>query len=242
MGLQDAAESTYKLNGVYPAIVTDVEDPEQLMRVLLSFPWLSDTFVSNWARVVQIGASEGMGMQIMPEPLDEVLVAFENGQLDSPYVLGGLYSADRLGGIPAEELIEGTTLIRAFTSREGHQLIFNDSPEDSALTINTTFGTSCMIRLSPETGITITTVEGQPIVINSDSDVTVNAEGAVEINATDVSISGEGAIEITAAGAISIEASEINLAADGAVSIEASEISLVAGEINVAGGIVSLGA
>ena len=242
MGLQDAAESTYKLNGVYPAIVTDVEDPEQLMRVLLSFPWLSETFVSNWARVVQMGASEGMGMQIMPEPLDEVLVAFENGQLDSPYVLGGLFSADRLGGVPAEELIEGTTMIRAFTSRDGHQLLFNDSPELSSLTINTTFGSSCMIRLSPETGITIETVEGQPIVINSAAEVTVNAEGAVVINSTDVSISGEGAIEITAAGAISLEASEINLSADGAVSIEASEISLLAGEINVAGGIVSLGA
>ncbi len=242
MGLQDAAESTYKLNGVYPAIVTDVEDPEQLSRVLLSFPWLSETFVSNWARVVQAGASAGMGMQIMPEPLDEVLVAFENGQLDSPYVLGGLYSADRLGGVPAEELIEGTTMIRAYTSRDGHQLIFNDSPELSSVMINTTFGSSCIIRLSPEEGITIETIEGQPIILNSAAEVTVNAEGAVVINSSDVSISGEGAIEITAAGAISLEASEINLAADGAVSIEASEISLVAGEINVAGGIVSLGA
>jgi uncharacterized protein involved in type VI secretion and phage assembly len=242
MGLQDAAEAPFKLNGVYPAIVTDVEDPEQLSRVLLSFPWLSDTFVSNWARVVQAGAGEGLGMQIMPEPLDEVLVAFENGQLDAPYVLGGLYSADRLGAIPPEELIEGVPMIRAFTSREGHQLIFNDSPELSSVILNTTFGASCMIRLSPETGITIETVEGQPIVLNSASEVTVNAEGAVVLNAAEVTISGEGAVEISAAGAVSVEASEINLAADGAVSIESDVISLTAGEINIAGGIVSLGA
>jgi len=242
MGLQDAAEAPFKLNGVYPAIVTDVEDPEQLSRVLLSFPWLSDTFVSNWARVVQAGAGEGLGMQIMPEPLDEVLVAFENGQLDAPYVLGGLYSADRIGAIPPEELIEGVPMIRAFTSREGHQLIFNDSPELSSVILNTTFGASCMIRLSPETGITIETVEGQPIVLNSASEVTVNAEGAVVLNAAEVTISGEGAVEISAAGAVSVEASEINLAADGAVSIESDVISLTAGEINIAGGIVSLGA
>jgi hypothetical protein len=147
-----------------------------------------------------------------------------------------------MGGVPPEELIEGTTMIRAYTSRDGPQLVFNDSPELSSVMINTTFGTSCILRLSPETGITIETVEGQPIIINSAAEVTVNAEGAVVINSSDVSISGEGAIEITAAGAISIEASEINLSADGAVSIEASEISLLAGEINVAGGIVSLGA
>lgn len=257
MGLQGAAEAPFKLNGVYPALVTDVEDPELMNRVLLSFPWLSETFVSNWARVVQAGAGEGLGMQIMPEPTDEVLVAFENGQLDSPYVLGGLYSADRVGGVPAAELIEGTTMIRAFTSREGHQLLFNDNPDDSSLTIQTTFGASCIVRLSPESGITISTIEGQPIIINSDAEVTVNAEGAVvinasevtlsgegavEINGADVSITAEGAVEITTDGAITFTGSEINLASEGSVSIEADMISLVAGEINIAGGIVSLGA
>ena len=257
MGLQGAAESSFKLNGVYPAIVTDSEDPEFLGRVLLSFPWLSETFISNWARVVQAGAGEGLGMQILPEPTDEVLVAFENGQLDSPYVLGGLYSADRLGAIPAAELVIGTPMMRAFTSREGHQLIFNDNPEASSLTVQTTFGASCIVRLSPETGISISTIEGQPITVNSAAEVTINSEGAVLINSSevtvsgegavaingaDVSISAEGAIEITTEGVVSLTGSEINLASEGAVSIEADVISLTAGEINIAGGIVSLGA
>ena len=257
MGLQGAAESSFKLNGVYPAIVTDVEDPEFLGRVLLSFPWLSETFISNWARVVQAGAGEGLGMQILPEPTDEVLVAFENGQLDSPYVLGGLYSADRLGAVPAAELVIGTPMIRAFTSREGHQLLFNDNPETSSLTLQTTFGASCIVRLSPETGISISTIEGQPITVNSDAEVTINSEGAVLINSSEVTVSGkgavaingadvsitaEGAIEISTEGVVSLTGSEINLASEGSVSIEADVISLVAGEINIAGGIVSLGA
>ena len=257
MGLQGAAESSFKLNGVYPAIVTDVEDPEFLGRVLLSFPWLSETFISNWARVVQAGAGEGLGMQILPEPTDEVLVAFENGQLDSPYVLGGLYSADRLGAVPAAELVIGTPMIRAFTSREGHQLLFNDNPETSSLTLQTTFGASCIVRLSPETGISISTIEGQPITVNSDAEVTINSEGAVLINSSEVTVSGkgavaingadvsitaEGAIEISTEGVVSLTGSEINLASEGSVSIEADVISFVAGEINIAGGIVSLGA
>ena len=257
MGLQGAAESSFKLNCVYPAIVTDVEDPEFLGRVLLSFPWLSETFISNWARVVQAGAGEGLGMQILPEPTDEVLVAFENGQLDSPYVLGGLYSADRLGAVPAAELVIGTPMIRAFTSREGHQLLFNDNPETSSLTLQTTFGASCIVRLSPETGISISTIEGQPVTVNSDAEVTINSEGAVLINSSEVTVSGkgavaingadvsitaEGAIEISTEGVVSLTGSEINLASEGSVSIEADVISLVAGEINIAGGIVSLGA
>jgi phage protein D len=240
-GLATPPRQLPTLHGVYPAIVTDVEDPEGLGRVLLSFPWLAETYVSTWARVIQAGAGPSMGTQILPEPLDEVLVAFENGQLDAPYVLGGLYSIERQGAIGAETLVQGVTMKRAFTSRTGHQLIFDDSPETPGVLLQTTFGASCMIRMSPETGIVISTVEEQPIVINSASEVTVNSEGAVVINAADVTINGEGDVSISAEGAIEISAAEeLNLAATS-VTVEAEDISLVAGEINIAGGIVSLG-
>ena len=244
-GLQGAAEPrvTSRLHGVYPAIVTDSEDPEQLGRVLLSFPWLNTTYVSTWARVVQAGASEGMGMQNIPEPLDEVLVAFGNGQLDSPYVIGGLYNLERQPGVPWEEAVEGVPVVRAFTSRMGSQILFMDDPEAPGLVLNTTMGASTLIRLSPETGIEIITVEGQPIVITSDSDVTINSEGAVTVNAAaveingegDVSISAEGALELTAGGEIAISAASINIEAE-------ADASLIAPAVDITGGIVSLGA
>ena len=243
MGLGDAATtSPPRLTGVYPAVVTDVEDPEGLGRVLLSFPWLAEAYVSPWARVVQAGAGPMMGTQILPEPLDEVLVSFENGQLDSPYVLGGLYSTERRGAIGAATLVQGVPMKRAFTSREGHQLIFDDSPETPGIMIQTTFGASCLVRLSPETGIMITTIEEQPIIITSASDVTINSEGAVIVNSADVTINGEADISISAEGAIEISAAEeLNIAASS-LTIEAEDISLLAGEINIAGGIVNLGA
>lgn len=244
-GLQGAAEPrmTSKLHGVYPAIVTDSEDPEMLGRVLLSFPWLDPTYVSNWARVVQAGAGEVMGMQIIPAPMDEVLVAFGNGQLDSPYVLGGLYNLERQPGVPWEEAIEGVPVIRGFTSRLGNQLLFMDDPEAPGLVLNTTMGASTIIRLSPETGIEIMTVEGQPIVITSASDVTISSEGAVSVNAAavtingegDVSISAEGALELTAGGEIAISAASINLEAE-------VDASMVAPALDLTGGIVNLGA
>jgi len=244
-GLQGAAETrpTSKLHGVYPAIVTDSEDPEQMGRVLLSFPWLDPMYVSNWARVVQAGASEGMGMQIIPEPTDEVLVAFGNGQLDSPYVLGGLYNLERIPGVPWEEAVEGVPMIRAFTSRMGSQLMFMDDPEAPGVILNTTMGASTLIRLSPETGIEIITVEGQPIVITSASDVTISSEGAVEVNAAavmingegDVSISAEGALELTAGGEIAITAASVNIEAE-------ADASLIAPAVDITGGIVNLGA
>lgn len=249
-GLGDAAETPGGFHGVYPAIVVDVEDPEQMGRVLLSFPWLNDEYVTSWARVVQAGAGELTGWQIMPEPTDEVLVAFANGQLDTPYVLGGLYSAEREPGTPWEEVIEGAPMQRVYTSRDGHQIIFDDSPENSALTLKTTFGASCMIRMSPEEGITITTLEGQPITINSEAEVTINAEGEVLINASDVTINGEGAVTIAAEGELSITAASLNFESEGeislssaiAISMESPEITLEGLEVNVGGAIVTLGA
>ncbi|NDA11982.1 MAG: hypothetical protein EBZ15_05005, partial [Actinobacteria bacterium] len=242
-GLQDAAVTSSKLTGVYSAIVTDTEDPEAMGRVLLSFPWLSETYVSPWARVVQPGAGEMLGWQILPEPTDEVLVAFENGQLNSPYVIGGLYSQDRRGAIPFGEIVQGAPMIRAYTSRDGHQLIFNDSPENTSLTIQTTLGASCMIRLSPESGIEIMTIEEQPIIITSASDVTVNSEGAVLVNASDVTINGEGDVSVSAEGALELSsAGELSIAASS-INVEASgDISLVAPAVDVSGGIVNLGA
>ena len=51
-----------------PAIVigqvSDVSDPEQPGRVKLTFPWLSDDYVSDWARTVQPGAGKDRGWQV----------------------------------------------------------------------------------------------------------------------------------------------------------------------------------
>src|SRR6266536_1231299 len=80
------------LPGVAVAQVTDVRDPDDLGRVKLKFPWMSDTFVSDWARVLQPGAGPQRGGVVLPEVNDEVLVAFEHGDLRRPYVVGGLYN------------------------------------------------------------------------------------------------------------------------------------------------------
>lgn len=248
-GLGDAAETPGNLTGVYPAIVVDVEDPEQMGRVQLSFPWLSIEYVSPWARVVQAGAGPELGWQILPEPTDEVLVAFSNGQFDAPYVLGGLYNAERQGGVPWEEVVQGVPMVRAYTSRDGHQLVFDDSPENTSLTINTTFGSSCMIRLSPEEGILITTIEGQPITINSQAEITINADAEITMNAAELTINGEGAVTIAAEGEMSLTAASLNLESEGEISLSASvismegaEITMEGAEVNVAGAIVTLGA
>ncbi|GGK00714.1 type IV secretion protein Rhs [Streptomyces camponoticapitis] len=84
--------------GLVSGTVTDTQDPEGSGRVKVRFPWLSDEYASDWARTAQSGGTSG-GEAFIPEVGDEVLVGFEHGHLDRPFVLAGLYNGkDRPGG------------------------------------------------------------------------------------------------------------------------------------------------
>jgi len=74
--------------GVAPAIVVDARDPKGLGRVRVRYPWHERPDDGFWARV-----ATPLGVPIVgasPEVGQEVLVAFERGDLRAPYVVGGL--------------------------------------------------------------------------------------------------------------------------------------------------------
>ncbi|HMN27305.1 MAG TPA: phage baseplate assembly protein V, partial [Caldilineaceae bacterium] len=78
---------TERMKGVVIGLVTDVDDPEELGRVRVEFPWLSDDNVSDWARVASALASSSLGMFFQPEVGDEALVAFEMDDIDTESVV-----------------------------------------------------------------------------------------------------------------------------------------------------------
>ncbi|UZI29976.1 VgrG-related protein [Streptomyces sp. VB1] len=97
-GGSPAAAGGGRCAGLVSGTVTDTQDPEGSGRVKVRFPWLSDEYASDWARTAQSGGTGG-GEAFIPEVGDEVLVGFEHGHLDRPYVLAGLYNGqDRPGG------------------------------------------------------------------------------------------------------------------------------------------------
>ena len=78
------------LPGVYRAVVTRADDPEQRGRVEIEVPSVSP-FTRAWAPMI----THRRESFFVPEPGDEVLVAFEAGDLDSPFVLGMLWGSSR---------------------------------------------------------------------------------------------------------------------------------------------------
>jgi uncharacterized protein involved in type VI secretion and phage assembly len=80
------------LFGVYRATVTESKDPEGRGRVRVTIPSV-DPGEQAWAELATLMAGDGYGTWFRPDPGDEVLVAFEAGDLRRPFVIGALWGA-----------------------------------------------------------------------------------------------------------------------------------------------------
>lgn len=120
-----------RMPGLAIGVVTDIrEGKSERGWVRLKFPWLDDTYVTDWVRTVQWGGQGGGGV-FSPEVNDEVLVGFEQGLLDSPYVLGGLYNGvDKPSphDVPLVDPTSGKVNRRSLVSRSGNRLELLDAP------------------------------------------------------------------------------------------------------------------
>ncbi|WP_435210111.1 phage baseplate assembly protein V [Streptomyces sp. bgisy034] len=89
---QETAPAGGGFLGVVIGIVRNNRDPQGLGRVKVELPWLADGTLTDWARVAVPMAGPGTGFFFLPEPDDEVLVAFEHGNPEVPYVVGALWN------------------------------------------------------------------------------------------------------------------------------------------------------
>ncbi|MFI6903075.1 VgrG-related protein [Nonomuraea sp. NPDC050394] len=177
--------------GLVPAIVSDVHDPAGQGRLRLSMPWLADGYTSGWARVITAGAGSERGAVLPAEVGDEVLVGFENGDFDHPYVLGGLYNGqDAPPGLSASMIdrVSGEVNVRALVSRAGHRLELVDSVTDGSGVLLASGDERLTVRLDALTGM---------VAIKGANGVSIDAgNGPLELKGARVTMSGLADVEI----------------------------------------------
>lgn len=172
--------------GVYVALVTDVQDPDGLGRVRVRLPWATDPDGSPydpWARVATLMAGYNRGTWFIPEPDDEVLVAFEAGDPRSPVVIGGLWN----GVDTPPEQMDSNNNIRSITSRSGITVTFDDTDGGVQFTIETPGGQKIVCADTPAS-IDMTDSSGNQITMDS-SGITLTTGMNVTINATMLKVS-----------------------------------------------------
>jgi uncharacterized protein involved in type VI secretion and phage assembly len=213
LGLATAGTSSHaaesRIYGVVVALVTNNNDPDGLGRVKLKFPWLSDSYESDWARLVQLGAGPSSGAVFMPEVNDEVLVAFEHGDPGKPYVVGGLWNGrdkPRLG----EGLTDnGRIKRRGFVSRKGHRVVLFDGDDKSGIGL---LSADSKLTLSlNETKTEIHVKSDGTIVIESTGNLTVKSSANLNVEASgNLTLKGGGTVKIQGA-TVDIDGTPITL-------------------------------
>lgn len=237
-GLTSGAARSTGIAGVVVAQVSDVNDPAGQGRVKLTFPWLSDDYVSDWARTVHPGAGKNRGAMVLPEVGDEVLVAFEQHDPQRPYVLGGLYNGVDTPSTAGPALIDpgsGAVNRRSLISRNGHRIDLLD--EDGKIE-----------GITAETGdhqlmISLDAV-GTKIVVHSDGTVVIEGKRGIVIDAasadlhlkgrkialdasTGVTVSGgSGAVDIETQAALSLKGTTVKVAATAANVITGAPVKI----------------
>lgn len=175
------------LQGVYTASVADNRDPEGQARVFVRVPGVADTGV--WARVATMMAGRNRGTMFIPEVGDEVLVAFERGDLRLPYIIGALWNGkDRP---PLSSADAATT--RLIRSRSG--VTFRIDDKATSLVIETPGGQRITLADGPGS-VRVEDQNGNSITLAT-SGVTINASAKVTVNASTVEVSA-GMITVNA--------------------------------------------
>jgi uncharacterized protein involved in type VI secretion and phage assembly len=126
-------KKTEKMDGVVVGIVKDLDDDEHQGRIRVQFPWLGETPLSAWAPVAAALAGKKRGAFLMPEKDDEVLVAFERGDFDHPFIIGFLWNG-------ADAPPETTNQNRVILTPGGHTLRFEDKEGDRRVILRSSGG------------------------------------------------------------------------------------------------------
>lgn len=87
-------EGTIKKSEPQLATVTSIDDPMQMGRIQICYPWQNEDencpYSSPWIRISAACTTDGGGLKFMPQEGDEIMVGYENGNIERPYMIGSL--------------------------------------------------------------------------------------------------------------------------------------------------------
>jgi uncharacterized protein involved in type VI secretion and phage assembly len=193
-----------RIAGVVVGLVTNNQDPEELGRVKVKFPWFSDTDEGHWARIAVPMAGNLYGFYFLPEVDDEVLVAFEQGDARFPYVVGALWNGKDK---PPEKNGDGKNNVRSIKSRSGHVIRLTDEDGKEKIEIIDKTGSNRIVFDTAK----------NTIQIEADKDITLSAaQGSIKLKAQKIEVESTADTEIKAGAGMNVKASA-NLVIKGAM-------------------------
>lgn len=216
--------------GVVTAVVTNITDPKNQGRVKVKFPWMDDATESSWARVVSVGAGPEAGLACIPQVNDEVLVAFEHGDFNNPFVLGGLWSAKHKPPRPTMDAQNTERAsVRTWRSLKGHFIAMHETSKEKKIEITTAAGHKILLDDNNNL-IELKSAGGYKVALNEKGqkiEVIHPVGQKVTLESSKIAVEGNAVVEVKSAGKLSLEASGmIDIKAGGPVNIKGAVVNI----------------
>jgi uncharacterized protein involved in type VI secretion and phage assembly len=192
--IQDTESTELRIYGVTVAQVINNIDISGLGRVQLRLPWLPGVY--PWARVAVPMAGLNRGTYFIPQVKDEVLVAFNHGDIREPYVIGSLWNGqDR----PPAQLPNDAVTKRIIRTPLGHEIEFDDAKQ--SITITST--TKQKVTIDPKKIEMTTAGDTATVKLDTAGNASVQAKFSIELKAPAIRIQG-ATVEVKSTASTSI--------------------------------------
>jgi uncharacterized protein involved in type VI secretion and phage assembly len=208
--LENSRSEEQQIYGLGIGRVINNIDATGMARVQVSLPWLPG--IEPWARIVTPSAGALRGIYFVPQVDDEVIVAFNHGDVADAYVLGSLWNT--LDRPPASQPTDPVTKRLIVTPAK--QTIAIDDVEQSVTITNAT-------RQKIEAGIDAVRLEAGTVPPPARSSVKLDSQGNVTI---------EGAVSITLkAPNITIDGTNVTIKGAASATLQSAGDCVIKGTL-----------
>ncbi len=164
----------------------------------------------SWCSVIVPMGGPGRGMVFLPEPGDQVVVAFEQGDSDMGFILGAIWTDTQnppeLDGQPKKNNL------RLIRSRSGHQLRFDDTPGKERVEVVDKDGTRKVVIDTSGKKIQVICEKGDVEITAGSGNIALKADqGELTLSAKTVSIQSKGKMDIKAEAVLTLNGKLVNI-------------------------------
>ncbi|WP_027392960.1 type VI secretion system Vgr family protein [Aquimarina latercula] len=209
----------YPISNVQTAIVKENNDPDGMGRIKVQFPWQKASgSTTPWLRMMTPHAGSDKGFHFIPELEEQVIVSFDGGNAEKPFVMGALYN----GSAQPSSWQSDSNNIKAIKTRAGHTIKLDDTQGAEMITITD----------KNQNIIQIDTV-GESILISAPENISIAAKN-IDISASEsLTMAASENMSVSAGEEYSLSSQNIIQQAEEDISIESRSIEANAERVRV---------